>query len=238
MNAQRLLGSILQASMSGGIPGVGGSRQDYSRRHRRSSNILGFGKAQIGMGILAGAVAAYDHFSKSRQSSPATAPGLQPGEPPAPPPEAPPSPPGAVVDQGGTLPDAPPPPPMEAPPPPPAAQDANDAATVIIRAMVSAAAADGEMAAEAQHAIRKKLEEGGLTDEERAFIENEMANPLPVEQIAAQLRDPSVARQAYIASLLAIEVDTDAEREHMSKLASLTGLDEATVSLLHQATGD
>ena len=104
--------------------------------------------------------------------------------------------------------------------------------------MISAAAADGEIDADESAAIWKKVEEGGVTDEERQFLENEMRNPLTVDQVAAQVHDPGTAQQVYIASLLAIEVDTDDEREHMSRLASLLGLDSAMVSLLHQATGD
>ena len=45
------------------------------------------------------------------------------------------------------------------------------------------------------------------------------------------------AAQVYAASLLAIEVDTDAERNYLQQLAQRIGLQPASVQHIHQAMG-
>jgi uncharacterized membrane protein YebE (DUF533 family) len=46
-----------------------------------------------------------------------------------------------------------------------------------------------------------------------------------------------VARRVYTVSLLAIEVDTDAERAYLKVLADRLGLDPATVEGIHNDFG-
>lgn len=106
---------------------------------------------------------------------------------------------------------------------------ANEA-VLLIRAMIASANADGMIDAEERNKILEKLEAVGLTDEERSFIANEMLSPAGAEEIAAAANEADLGRQAYAASLLAIEVDTDAERAYLNQLESLLNLDEDTVA--------
>ena len=48
---------------------------------------------------------------------------------------------------------------------------------------------------------------------------------------------PELAVQVYAASLLAIEVDTAAERAYLRDLAARLGLDASAVAHVHQALG-
>ena len=53
--------------------------------------------------------------------------------------------------------------------------------------------------------------------------------------LAAAAPDPVVAAQLYAASLLAIRVDSEAERAYLRDLAGRLGLDPETVVQLHHA---
>jgi uncharacterized membrane protein YebE (DUF533 family) len=64
-----------------------------------------------------------------------------------------------------------------------------------------------------------------------------MYRPLDLDAFVAEIRSPEVAAQVYAASLLTIEVDTDAERNYLQQLAQRTGLQPASVQHIHQAMG-
>ena len=72
-----------------------------------------------------------------------------------------------------------------------------------------------------------------LSPEEREFISNELLAPAPVETIAAQVQTPDMARQVYAVSLIAITVDTDAERTYLAALARKLGLNPEVVQEMH-----
>ncbi len=62
-------------------------------------------------------------------------------------------------------------------------------------------------------------------------------SPLDRRPSVAEIRSPEAAAEVYAASLLAIEVDTDAERSYLRQLAQRTGLQPAVVQQIHQAMG-
>jgi uncharacterized membrane protein YebE (DUF533 family) len=110
-------------------------------------------------------------------------------------------------------------------------------ATLVVRAMISAAKADGEIDATERQRILGKVQEDGTDPEELRFLEQEMARPPDPDGLAAEARDPAVAAQVYGASLLAIKVDTPAEQAYLRDLAGKLGLDRSVVAQLHQALG-
>ncbi|MEE8272030.1 MAG: tellurite resistance TerB family protein [Alphaproteobacteria bacterium] len=233
INGERLLGSL----MGGGL--------GRSSAGRRASSL---GRGLLGGGamtLLGGvAVAAFEHVSQKRSAAatrpPTSAPPPPPGSPaggaPPPPPgmSAPPPPP-----QGPSA--APPPPEATAAPPPtgaaPQGGGAAAAALVLVRAMIAAAKADGVIDADERGRILGRLEEDSASDEERAFVVAEMDRPLDLDGLLAAVDGPGMAAQVYAASLLAIEVDTPAERMYLQLLAARLGLDAATVASLHEQTG-
>ena len=62
------------------------------------------------------------------------------------------------------------------------------------------------------------------------FWRQEMQKPIDSDAIARQATSPELAVQVYAASLLAIEVDTAAERAYLRDLAARLGLDANAVS--------
>jgi uncharacterized membrane protein YebE (DUF533 family) len=64
-----------------------------------------------------------------------------------------------------------------------------------------------------------------------------MGGPVDVEGLAAAARNPKEAAEIYAASLMAIEVDTQAERDYLARLAAALGLARPTVDHIHQSLG-
>jgi len=114
-------------------------------------------------------------------------------------------------------------------------QQLMDVASLTVKAMINAAKADGRIDEEERDRIIGKLEQGGISDEERRFVAEEMAKPLDIDSLARAVPNKQVATQVYAASLLAIEVDTEQERRYLQDLAAALGLDSNAVAYLHSA---
>jgi uncharacterized membrane protein YebE (DUF533 family) len=85
--------------------------------------------------------------------------------------------------------------------------------------MIAAANADGELDADERRRIVDKLQEAGADQDDRAFIEREMSSPVALDELLRQVNSEEEAEQFYLASELAIEADTDAERSYLRYLA-------------------
>jgi uncharacterized membrane protein YebE (DUF533 family) len=73
------------------------------------------------------------------------------------------------------------------------------------------------------------LDESGASDEERRFVIEELQTPLGLAALAEAAASPELARQVYVASWMAIDVDTEAESNYLDRLARCLGL-ETTVA--------
>ncbi len=114
-----------------------------------------------------------------------------------------------------------------------AQQQANRQATTLVRAMINAAKADGQIDAEEQQKIVAKL--GDVGPQEVGFIREEMAKPLNFDFFTDVT--PDIAPQVYAVSLMAINVDTPAEVQYLQQLAQGLGLDAQAVNGIHAQLG-
>ncbi|WP_456380133.1 tellurite resistance TerB family protein [Thiolapillus sp.] len=110
-------------------------------------------------------------------------------------------------------------------------QQANEQATIMIRAMINAAKADGRVDQEEQRHIVEGL--GDVTPDEVEFVKNEMAQPLDVEGFVRSV-PRGMEQQIYLASLMAIDLDTNPEAQYLHQLAQGLGLDANEVNQLHE----
>jgi uncharacterized membrane protein YebE (DUF533 family) len=108
---------------------------------------------------------------------------------------------------------------------------------LVLRAMINAAKADGQVDEAEIQRIVGKIDDDGVSPEEKQFIVDELRQPLDLQGLIAAVPNEAVAAQVYGASLLAIDLDTDAEVAYLQQLAQGLGLDAGTVSRLHQMTG-
>ncbi|AWI81072.1 protein YebE [Parazoarcus communis] len=111
------------------------------------------------------------------------------------------------------------------------------AETLVLRAMISAAKADGQVDDEEIQRIVGKIDDDGVSAEEKQFITDELRAPLNLQALVADVPDALVGTQVYAASLLAINLDTDAERDYLRTLAQMLQLDASAVERLHSLTG-
>jgi uncharacterized membrane protein YebE (DUF533 family) len=111
-------------------------------------------------------------------------------------------------------------------------------AQLVLKAMINAAKADGQIDQGEVQRILSKLDAAGADAAARDFILTEMTKPMETEAIvAAATGNPQLAAELYAASLLAIKVDTPAEQEYMNALAGSLGLAPQAVANLQNTMG-
>jgi uncharacterized membrane protein YebE (DUF533 family) len=108
----------------------------------------------------------------------------------------------------------------------------EEQARLMIRAMIQAAKADGEIDADERAKIMDHL--GDASDEELAFVTAELDAPVDIAALAAAAGDSAKA-QIYSAALMAITVDSEPEKAYLRQLSAALGLDAAKVAEIHAA---
>ncbi|MFM7843046.1 MAG: tellurite resistance TerB family protein [Planctomycetota bacterium] len=110
-------------------------------------------------------------------------------------------------------------------------------ADLIVRAMVNAAKADGEVDESELARITGKLASDGLSGADQEALAAQLHGPMETDAIVAEVSSIQVAAQVYAASVMAIDVDTPAEREYLASLAQKLQLDADVVADLHHSVG-
>lgn len=102
----------------------------------------------------------------------------------------------------------------------------EDDALLYLRAMVAAAAADGQIDAAERARIAQGMRQAGIDEEATRWLESELAEPADVEELAAGVETPEKAAQVYTAARLAIDPDSIQERTFLTNLAEALDLDQ------------
>jgi uncharacterized membrane protein YebE (DUF533 family) len=106
---------------------------------------------------------------------------------------------------------------------------------LVIRAMVAAANADHEIDEIERRRIFEKADFMGLSDADRRIVHAEFDRPLSIPAIAREVDgDATLGRQVYLACLLALDLDTPAERMFLERLAAALGMPPSEVQELHE----
>lgn len=208
----RLLGQLLGSGAGGGFAGglAGGlaSTMLTSKAGRK------LGKQTLKMGGIAAvgalAFAAYQRYSAS-QGQKTVAP---PAPPEAPLPKAP---------EGTAF-------------LPPENDSAGREALglTLVRAMIAAARADGKLDARESQTIFQRIQTLGLDPDDQALLVAEMGRPVDMDALVDSAETPEVAAEIYLASLLAIDTDTAAEKAYLAMLAARLNLPDDLVQELHR----
>jgi len=103
----------------------------------------------------------------------------------------------------------------------------NDFALTLVRAMIAAAKADGHIDAAERANIMNKVHEVDLGDEAEAFIRDELANPVDIDDLVAAARTEEQKVELYTATRMTIDPDTRAERGYLDLFAGRLGLPDA-----------
>ena len=122
-------------------------------------------------------------------------------------------------------------------PPPQAGYQHEELSKTLVRAMIAATKADGQIDAEEKQAIFKKLETMPLGPEEKAFVFDELSSPLDLNAVVDRADTKEHGAEIYAASLVAITADTPAERAYLDALAFRLDLDPGLVAEIHKEAG-
>ena len=107
-------------------------------------------------------------------------------------------------------------------------------AEVLIRAMLNAAKADGEIDQSEQQRILKHL--GDISEDEAQFLRTEMSTPTSVDTFIRSV-PRGMEQQVYLMSLTAIDLDSKSEAQYLHKLAQGLGISEQACNHIHQQVG-
>lgn len=111
----------------------------------------------------------------------------------------------------------------------------DDTATVLVRAMVNAAKADGQVDEAEIESIVGQL--GDLDKEEETFLRTELGRPMMSAADFAASVPANLAQQAYGLSVAAIDLDEQSEAKYLADLAGGLGIDGPTANTIHEQVG-
>lgn len=98
---------------------------------------------------------------------------------------------------------------------------ANEAlGLTLVRAMIAVARADGRLDAQESQSIFQKIQSLELDKESQSLLVEEMGHPVDMDTIVNSASSPEIAAEIYTASLLAVDVDTAAEKGYLAMLAA------------------
>ena len=108
-------------------------------------------------------------------------------------------------------------------------------AEIIITAMIDAAKSDGQVDPAELSRIMETMKSSGIGQEGVNYVIQKLQGPMETAKIIAAVNGrPELAAQVYSASLMSIDVDTDAERRYLDKLANAMGLSPAVIRNIEQ----
>jgi uncharacterized protein YidB (DUF937 family) len=113
-------------------------------------------------------------------------------------------------------------------------QREEEHAALLLRAMVMAVKADGRIDAGEQKRLMDHLQDAD--ESEMAFVEEQLRAPVDPQALATDTPEGQQA-QVYLMSVMAIDIDNEAETRYLRDLASALGLDAATVAAIHERLG-
>lgn len=113
-------------------------------------------------------------------------------------------------------------------------RDQELAAALMLRAMIQAVKADGQLDAEEKRKLMSALDDA--SEQEVAFVNAELSAPVDLDALVRQVPEGMEA-QVYAISLSAINLDNRAEAEYLHRLAQGLGLGPQEVNAIHDQAG-
>ncbi len=110
----------------------------------------------------------------------------------------------------------------------------NAAAAVMLAAMIQAAKSDGKIQQEEKDKLLSNLKDASA--EEMAFVQAQLAAPVSIPTLVAHVPN-GLQSQVYTMSVMAIDLDSQAEAQYLNDLAKAMGLDPQSVNQIHAQLG-
>ena len=108
----------------------------------------------------------------------------------------------------------------------------------ILRALIAAAKADGRFDDSEKQMINAEIARHTDDPQLQQWLDDEVAKPLDAGEVAQSATDPGMAAEMYLASVMLVDDQQDAERSYLDELAAALGIDpDLQVHLEQQASG-
>jgi len=108
----------------------------------------------------------------------------------------------------------------------------------ILRALLAAAKADGRIDAQEEQLIYTEIKRHTDDPQLQQWLDEEVSKPLDAAEVAQSARDPAMAAEMYLASVMLVDDQQAAERAYLDELASALQIDPTLqVHLEQQAKG-
>lgn len=113
-------------------------------------------------------------------------------------------------------------------------EDADKRSLTILRAMVAAAHADGEIDMAESLAIDEQMEKLQLPSDSRQWLRKELQSPRNAWNVASLADSPAAAAEIYTVSRIIVDQENPAEQAYLEELRAALQLDSGFVSALEQ----
>jgi uncharacterized membrane protein YebE (DUF533 family) len=110
--------------------------------------------------------------------------------------------------------------------------ESTDFQLQLIKAMIAAARADGEIDAKEQQRIFDAVEQMDMSAEEKGFVFDLLQQPIPLVELVDGADTLEQKSEIYLASCLVINADHPSELAHLNRLAQTLELPEALAQQL------
>lgn len=200
-NADKILGQLLGSPAAAGFAGgLAGGMLTTKGGRKLGKNALKYG------GIAAVGALAYAAYKQHQQSK-----GIAQSPPPP------------LADRAAEF--VPPPPASGFVPASNSPQVVNDLGLLLLRAMIAAARADGRLDGDEMKRVLDQADALELGSEDKSRLLDELRAPVDLDRVVEGADTPEKRAEVYAASLLAIDVDTDAERGYLAMLRARLGIE-------------
>ncbi|QGW77312.1 DUF533 domain-containing protein [Pseudomonas alkylphenolica] len=112
--------------------------------------------------------------------------------------------------------------------------EAEDHSHAILRALIAAAKADGRIDKQEEQLIYAEIKRQTSDPQLQQWLDEEVSKPLDAAEVAQSAQDPGMAAEVYLASVMLVDDQQDAERAYLDELAGALQLDPALQAHLEQ----
>lgn len=116
--------------------------------------------------------------------------------------------------------------------------EAEDHSHAILRALIAAAKADGRIDKQEEQLIYAEIKRHTSDPQLQQWLDVEVSKPLDAAEVAQSAQDPAMAAEMYLASVMLVDDQQEAERAYLDELAGALQIDpQLQLHLEQQAKG-
>ena len=116
--------------------------------------------------------------------------------------------------------------------------ESNELNLLLVRAMITAARADGRIDEDENKAIMTRISEMQLDDSERAYLFEQFSTPVDVQALAREAKSEAQAAEVYAASSMIVVPPSPTEQRYLAALGTALNLPEGLREQIHRTVNE